>query len=48
MSAWRSWRGPILLLAGLLVIWQALYWFAGELALRSPMQTLDLTARLLS
>jgi NitT/TauT family transport system permease protein len=46
--AWQRWRGPVLLVAGLVVAWQALYWIAGEMALRSPLQTVALTGRLLS
>jgi NitT/TauT family transport system permease protein len=48
MSAWRNWRGPLLLLISLLVLWQALYWLAGEMALRSPAQTVRLTVTMLS
>lgn len=39
---WRvraSWPGPVLLIAGLLLAWQALYWAVGDIALRSPLQT---------
>jgi NitT/TauT family transport system permease protein len=48
MSAWRSWRGPVLMVVGLLVIWQVLYWIVGEVALRSPAQTIRYTAELLA
>jgi NitT/TauT family transport system permease protein len=47
-AAWRNWRGPILLVAGLLVLWQLLYWYAGEMAMRSPVQTVRLTAELVT
>lgn len=43
----RAIRGPILLIAGLLLLWQVLYQVAGELAMRSPWQTLVLSATLL-
>lgn len=39
-AALRAWRGPTILLAGLLLAWQCLFWYAGELAIRSPLQTL--------
>jgi NitT/TauT family transport system permease protein len=48
MSAWRNWRGPLVLVVALLVLWQALYWLAGEMALRSPVQTVRLTVTMLS
>jgi NitT/TauT family transport system permease protein len=47
MSAWQSWRGPILMVVGLFVLWQVLYWIVGEIALRSPAQTIRYTAILL-
>ena len=42
----RSWRNTIVLVAGLLAAWQLLYWFAGDVAMRSPLQTLRFTANL--
>jgi NitT/TauT family transport system permease protein len=48
MSAWRSWRGPLLMIAGLFAVWQGLYWAAGDIALRSPAATIRYTAILLS
>jgi NitT/TauT family transport system permease protein len=39
VSALRAWRGPILLVLGLLALWQAAYWIVGEIALRSPAET---------
>ena len=48
MTFWRSWRGPILLIAGVLICWQLLYWLAGEMAMRSPAQTVQLAIALLS
>ena len=43
----RDWRGPIILIAGLLFGWQAIFWYAGELAMRSPWQTVRFTFDLL-
>lgn len=34
-----TWRGPVLLVGGLLLAWQALYWLVGDIALRSPATT---------
>ena len=48
MTFWRNWRGPILLIVGVFALWQLLYWVAGEMAMRSPLQTLRLTADLLA
>ncbi len=48
MSTWRSWRGPMLMIVGLLVVWQTLYWVAGDIALRSPVQTIRFAFVLLS
>ena len=38
----------ILLIVGVFAFWQLLYWFAGEMAMRSPLQTIRLTADLLA
>jgi NitT/TauT family transport system permease protein len=48
MSDWRSWRGPVLMIVGLLVVWQGLYWVAGDIALRSPAQTVRFAFTLLA
>ena len=40
----RKWRGTILLLLGITVLWQVLYWISGDIAMRSPLQTLTFTA----
>jgi NitT/TauT family transport system permease protein len=48
MNIWRSWRGPLLMVAGLLLLWQGLYWITGDVALRSPAQTIRYTLTLLS
>jgi NitT/TauT family transport system permease protein len=42
------WQGPLLLVAGLLICWQVLYALVGEVAMRSPAQTLSFTADLVS
>jgi NitT/TauT family transport system permease protein len=42
------WRGAIMLVAGLLVAWQLLYAIIGEVALRSPFETVQYTASLLA
>ena len=44
----QGWRGPILLVLGLLLSWQVLYVLAGDIALRSPLATLDYTVSLLA
>jgi NitT/TauT family transport system permease protein len=44
----NSWRGAIILISVLLVAWQALYSVAGEMAMRSPLQTLRFTAMFLA
>lgn len=43
-----GWRGPILLVVGLLAGWQILYLVIGDIALRSPLQTFAFTADLLT
>ncbi|HZI84693.1 MAG TPA: ABC transporter permease subunit [Casimicrobiaceae bacterium] len=49
MSArWRGSRNALLLVAALLAIWQALYWWVGDSALASPLATLRYTARMVS
>ncbi|MCC6468610.1 MAG: ABC transporter permease subunit [Alphaproteobacteria bacterium] len=47
MSAGRTWRGPLLMVIGLLVGWQALYAAVGDIALRSPADTIRYTVTLL-
>jgi NitT/TauT family transport system permease protein len=42
------WRGSLMLVAGVLVVWQLLYAVVGEVALRSPAETLAYTATLLA
>jgi NitT/TauT family transport system permease protein len=48
MSVWRRWRGAVILIASLLTVWQALYWFVGDIALRSPLQTFRFTSEFIS
>jgi NitT/TauT family transport system permease protein len=47
MSGLSAWRGPILLVVGLLAAWELLYLLAGDVALRSPAQTVRFTIELL-
>jgi NitT/TauT family transport system permease protein len=47
MSHERSWRGPLLMVAGLLAVWQGLYWIVSDVALRSPLATMAYTVTLL-
>jgi NitT/TauT family transport system permease protein len=48
MTAAQSWRGPALLLLGLLALWQGLYFIIGEVALRPPLATLRFAIDLFS
>jgi NitT/TauT family transport system permease protein len=41
-------RGPVLLIAGILMAWQALFFLAGDIALRSPAQTIAYSVDLFS
>jgi len=43
MSNASSWRGPVLMVLGLFLGWQVLYWIVGEVALRSPAETIRYT-----
>lgn len=45
-STLGRWRGPILLVTGLLVIWELLYLAVGDVALRSPLETVRFTIEL--
>jgi NitT/TauT family transport system permease protein len=47
-TAIQGWRRSLLLIAALLLLWQALYWASGEVAMRSPLATLNYTGSLLS
>jgi NitT/TauT family transport system permease protein len=44
----KSLRNPLILIVGLLVAWQLLYWFAGDIAMRAPTATIRYTANLLT
>jgi NitT/TauT family transport system permease protein len=44
---WRQHLNPALLLVGIAVAWQLLYWAVGDIALRSPWQTILYTEGLL-
>jgi NitT/TauT family transport system permease protein len=46
-ARWKPTRNAVVLILSLLVLWQLLYWFAGEIAMRSPLATLRFTADLL-
>ena len=39
----KSVRNTLVLIAGLLVFWQLMYWVIGDVAMRSPWQTLRYT-----
>lgn len=41
------WSDALLLIAGVLAAWQALYWFAGDIALTSPLDTFQQLGRML-
>ena len=41
-------RNAVVLMIGLLAAWQALYWFAGEAAMRPPLETFRYTATLVT
>ncbi len=47
-AAMKSARNALVLIAGLLAAWQALYWFVGDAALRPPLVTVQYTARLMT
>ena len=47
-ASWKTARNAAVLLIGLLAVWQALYWFAGEAALRPPLATFRYTAHLVT
>jgi NitT/TauT family transport system permease protein len=43
----RGVRNGVILVLVLLALWQALYWWVGEIAFRSPLETFAYTARLI-
>jgi NitT/TauT family transport system permease protein len=48
MRRWRGARNAVVLIAALLLVWQGLYWWVGEVALASPLATLRYTAKLVA
>lgn len=48
MSGRASFTGPMLLVGALFALWQVAYWVIGDVALRSPLQTLRFCGELLS
>ena len=46
-GAARKWRGPVALVLGLILFWQLLYMVIGEIAMRSPVETVRYTMLLL-
>lgn len=44
----EAWRGPLLLVVGVLAIWQVLYAIIGDIALRSPADTIRFTVDMAS
>ena len=42
----HRWRNAAVLVVGLCLLWQTAYWIVGDVALRSPWQTLRFTAKL--
>ncbi|HET7096705.1 MAG TPA: ABC transporter permease subunit [Casimicrobiaceae bacterium] len=48
MGRWSRLRNALVLIAALLLLWQGLYWWAGEVALASPLATLRYTAKLIA
>ena len=48
MRSWSRVRNAVVLIAALLLLWQGLYWWAGDVALASPLATLRYTAKLIA
>jgi NitT/TauT family transport system permease protein len=44
---WRAARNALTLILALIVLWQLIYWAVGEIAMRSPLATLQFTLHLL-
>jgi NitT/TauT family transport system permease protein len=42
----RPFRNAVVLIGGLLVFWQLMYWVVGDVAMRSPLQTIGYTVKL--
>ena len=47
MNGTGRWQGTLILIAALIVAWQILYWIVGDIALRSPWQTVSFAFELL-
>lgn len=47
MNGTGRWQGTLILIAALIVLWQILYWIVGDIALRSPWQTVSFAFELL-
>ena len=45
---WRRLRNTLVLIAALVLLWQGLYWWVGDVALASPLATLSYTAKLVA
>jgi NitT/TauT family transport system permease protein len=45
---WRRFRNTLVLIAALVLLWQGLYWWVGDVALASPLATLAYTAKLVA
>ena len=43
MTEGSGWRGSAMMIAGALAAWQVLYWIVGDIALRSPLETMRYT-----
>ena len=48
MNTSRCWRNALVLIAALLALWQLAYWAVGDVALRSPWQTIRYTVMTLT
>ena len=46
--SWRAARNALTLIVALIVLWQLIYAVVGDIAMRSPLATLDYTLRLLA
>jgi len=45
---WGRLRNTLVLIAALVLLWQGLYWWVGDVALASPLATLRYTAKLIA
>jgi len=46
VARWRGLRNSLVLIVALVVVWQGLYWWVGDIALASPLATFAYTAKL--